>query len=70
MHVGVIFWNVSGRKLEEAMRILSHKVVGLVWVRGGQKVASNWSDVANDWGVAMAEISHDVALKQSTVYYV
>lgn len=63
MHVGVIFWIVSGRELEEAMQIMSHKVVGLVWVRGGQKVGSSWSDVADDWGVAMAEISHEGALQ-------
>lgn len=62
MHVGVIFWNGSGRTVEGAM--LSHKVVGLVWVRGGQKVASSWSDVADDWGVVMV-ISNEGALKSA-----
>ncbi len=30
------------------MQMLCHKVVGSVWVRGGQKVGSSRSDVADD----------------------
>lgn len=48
MRVGVIFWNVLQREVGAAIQILAHKVVGLVWMRGGQKVGSSWSDVAAD----------------------